>query len=178
MPPPAAPPPVAGAPDPFNRYGVRVPAVVISPYVAAGTVLRNPPGPGAFPFDHTSIIRTLRERFDPTGAPLTGRDAAAPSLDLALNLDEPSNDGPDQIDVPTYTPTADELQKAKDMPPNDLQRSLCELSAFLPSAGGDLMQHLDALQNNMLAGGNPVQACVADAASLVRENLDAFLGHL
>jgi len=178
VPPPAAPPPVAGAPDPFNRYGVRVPAVVISPYVAAGTVLRNPPGPGAFPFDHTSIIRTLRERFDPTGAPLTGRDAAAPSLDLALNLDEPSNDGPDQIDVPTYTPTADELQKAKDMPPNDLQRSLCELSAFLPSAGGDLMQHLDALQNNMLAGGNPVQACVADAASLVRENLDAFLGHL
>jgi len=71
-------PPAAVPPEPvaghdgflFDRYGVRVPAIVISPYVAAGTVLRNP-GPGAVPFDHTSIIRTSRDRFDPTGAPLT-----------------------------------------------------------------------------------------------------------
>jgi phospholipase C len=173
-PPPAAAPPLP-LPGPdgflFDRYGVRVPAIVISPYIAAGTTLRN----GAPPFDHTSIIRTLRDRFDPTGAPLTGRDASAPSLDIALNLDQPSNDGPDRIDLPAYTPTADELQKAKDMKPNDLQRSLCTVSAYLPQAGMDTMQHLNAL-TNMLNVFNPEHACVADAADFVRENLESFLG--
>jgi phospholipase C len=178
-PPPAVPPEPAPGHDGFlfDRYGVRVPAVIISPYVAAGTVLRNP-GLGDVPFDHTSIIRTLRERFDPTGAPLTGRDAGAPSLDLVLNLDQPSNDGPDQIEVPSYTPTAEELQQAKDLPANDLQRSLCELSVRLPAPGSDVMQHLEALRDNLVEDATPVQLCVADAASLVRENLNAFLGKL
>jgi phospholipase C len=179
-PPPLAMPPQArsaalAAPSDFqfDRYGVRVPAVIISPYVAAGTVLRSAANgiqhlSGVRPFDHTSIIRTLRDRFDPRGAPLTGRDATAPSLDLALNLDEPSNDGPDQITVPAYAPSADELQRAKDLPPNDLQRSLCALTAFLPKAGTDVLQNSNI--------GAP--SCVADAANFVRQNLYSFLIHI
>jgi hypothetical protein len=131
----------------------------------------------AAPFDHTSIIRTLRDRFDPNGTSLTGRDAAAPSLDLALNLDQPGNDGPDQIDPPPYAPTADELQKAKDMPPNDLQRSLCALTAHLPQAGGDVARHIDDLKNDLLQIVSPQHSCVADAAGFVRENLNSFLGN-
>ncbi len=186
-----APPPLAAPPQPqagadgflFDRYGVRVPAIVISPYIAAGTVLRSAPNgvqheAVTAPFDHTSIIRTLRHRFDPNGAPLTGRDAAAPSLDIALNLDQPSNDGPDHIEPPAYTPTADELQKAKDMRPNDLQRSLCTLSAHLPQTGTDIVQYIDALRNNLVNVVNLDHACVADAASFVRENLASFLGRL
>ncbi len=186
-----APPPPAPLPQPvagldgflFDRYGVRVPAVIISPYVTSATILRTDTdglqhaGP-IRPFDHTSIIRTLRDRFDPNGAPLTGRDAFAPSLDLALTLDEPSNDGPDQIVVPPYTPTPDEVQRAKDAPPNDLQRSLCSLTAHLPQAGTDVLQHIEALRTNALKIVVPQHDRLTDAAAFMRDNLKSFLGHL
>ena len=45
--PPAAVPPGGPYPDGFrfDRYGIRVPAVIVSPYVAPGSVIRPPPGP-------------------------------------------------------------------------------------------------------------------------------------
>lgn len=174
------PPPTATPPEPiaghdgflFDRFGVRVPAVVISPYVAAGTVLRGMDRS----FDHTSIIRTLRQRFDPTGAPLTNRDGAAPSLDLVLSLDQPSNDGPDQVAVPDYTPTAEELQRAHDLPPNALQKSLVTLSAILPQSNiGDLEQHIAGIVDDLDVGSNQALARVADAAGFVRDNIQSFL---
>ena len=61
--PPAAEPPDAQS-NPgeggfgFNRFGVRVPAVLVSPYIEAGTVFRSP---GDVPYDHTSILATIRD---------------------------------------------------------------------------------------------------------------------
>ena len=97
VPPPAAVPPSADATTPFNfdRYGVRVPAVIVSPYIEQGSVLRPPT---QTPFDHTSVIATLRKRFG-LGAPLTARDAAAPDLEAALKLSEPTNMGPERIEA-------------------------------------------------------------------------------
>jgi phospholipase C len=94
VPPPAAVPPDDVVTDPFNfdRYGVRVPAVIVSPYIKPRTVLRA--APGGYPFDHTSIIATLRKRFS-IGAPLSNRIAVAPDLEPVLNLDQPSNQGPE-----------------------------------------------------------------------------------
>src|SRR6185437_6848979 len=68
----------------------RVPAVIVSPFVPQGTVLRPA---GATPFDHTSIIKTVRTRFS-LGPPLSNREAAAPDLAAVLSLPEPSNLGP------------------------------------------------------------------------------------
>ena len=89
------PPPPATSPDDlqpdgfaFDRYGVRVPAVIVSPWVPAGSIIRPPAG--SPPFDHTSILATLRNLFD-LGAPLTRRDAAAPDLLAALSLPGPDN---------------------------------------------------------------------------------------
>jgi phospholipase C len=45
----------------FKTYGVRVPAFVVSPFVEPGTVSHRV-------FDHTSIIRTILERFGVEGA--------------------------------------------------------------------------------------------------------------
>ena len=45
----------------FTRFGPRVPTVLVSPYIEAGTVLRPPDG--APPFDHTSVLKTLETRF-------------------------------------------------------------------------------------------------------------------
>jgi phospholipase C len=67
----------------FTRFGVRVPAVLVSPLIAAGTVFRAAEGV----IDHTSVLKTLQERWGV--APLTARDRAAPSLADALTLAEP-----------------------------------------------------------------------------------------
>jgi phospholipase C len=99
-PPPAVPP---GGPCPagfeFDRYGVRVPAVLISPYVAPGSIIRppqNPAGEPIFPFDHASIIATLHKLFE-LGPPMTPRVAAAPDLLCAPTLEQPENDGPEHV---------------------------------------------------------------------------------
>jgi phospholipase C len=54
------PPPGAADDDPamFGSYGVRVPAIIISPWVEPGTVSHST-------FDHTSIIKTILARFCP-----------------------------------------------------------------------------------------------------------------
>jgi phospholipase C len=61
-PPPAIPPDAASNPGEagfhFDRYGVRIPTLLISPYIEAGTVFRSPT---AVPYDHTSILATLRD---------------------------------------------------------------------------------------------------------------------
>jgi phospholipase C len=79
----------------FDRFGVRVPAVIVSPYIQPRTVLRPLPG-AQYPFDHTSIIATLRKRFS-LGVSLTRRDEVAPDLEGVLNLELPSNRGPETL---------------------------------------------------------------------------------
>ncbi|MBV8862445.1 MAG: hypothetical protein JO259_11360 [Mycobacterium sp.] len=83
----------------FTRFGVRVPAVIVSPLIRAGTVFRAPAG--SPPYDHTSIIATLRARFN-LGA-LGKRDAIAPHLGPVLTLSKPRRDDPKEGVTP---PTA------------------------------------------------------------------------
>jgi phospholipase C len=72
----------------FNRFGVRVPVVVISPYIEAGTVFRSAT---ATPFDHTSILATIRDWLGiPEEKMLPSkRIKAAPTLEFLLTLDQP-----------------------------------------------------------------------------------------
>ncbi|HKY03578.1 MAG TPA: alkaline phosphatase family protein, partial [Blastocatellia bacterium] len=90
---------------PGTRYGPRVPAMLISPRVPAGTVFRPegftpvPPYTDVTPYDHTSVIATLNDFFQ-TGA-LTDRDTAAPSFSHVLCLsDDNLNFGPASVKVP------------------------------------------------------------------------------
>ncbi|WP_310962097.1 alkaline phosphatase family protein [Nocardioides terrisoli] len=73
----------------FTRFGPRVPAVLVSPFIEAGTVYR---APGQTPLDHTSILATIEKRWGI--APLTARDAAAPDLAGALTLTTARTDDP------------------------------------------------------------------------------------
>jgi phospholipase C len=66
----------------FTRFGVRVPAVLVSPLIQAGTVFRVPAG--TTPIDHTSILKTVQQRWNLPS--LTARDAAAPGLGGVLTL--------------------------------------------------------------------------------------------
>jgi phospholipase C len=72
----------------FNRFGVRVPTVLISPLIEPGTVFRVPAG--SVPLDHTSILKTVELRWDL--APLTARDAAAPDFSDVITLTTPRTD--------------------------------------------------------------------------------------
>lgn len=66
----------------FNLFGVRVPTILISPYIPAGTVFRAPAG-SQYPFDHTSFIKTflLWAGVDPNSATLGKRMPQAPTFE-------------------------------------------------------------------------------------------------
>ena len=72
----------------FTRFGVRVPTVLVSPLIAPGTVFRVPVG--STPLDHTSILKTVEQRWNL--AALTARDAAAPGFGDVLTLSAPRTD--------------------------------------------------------------------------------------
>jgi phospholipase C len=86
----------------FTRFGVRVPAVLVSPLIAAGTIYRVPDG--TMPLDHTSVLKTIQTRW---GLPaLTARDAAAPDVGDALTLTTPRTDDPlSSVTVPVSSGT-------------------------------------------------------------------------
>jgi phospholipase C len=73
----------------FTRFGVRVPAVLVSPLIEAGTVFRPA---GEMPLDHTSVLKTVENRWALPA--LTARDAAAQDVGDALTLTTPRTDDP------------------------------------------------------------------------------------
>jgi phospholipase C len=66
----------------FELLGPRVPALVISPYVPAGTI-------DTTVRDHSSVPSTVRQIFAPASKPLTARDAWAPPFHTLLSLASP-----------------------------------------------------------------------------------------
>jgi phospholipase C len=141
VPPPDATAPFAipTVPFNFNRYGVRVPAVFVSPWIAQGTILRPP---GKIPFDHTSVIATLRKRFG-LGGPLTLRDANSPDIESVLSLTTPDNDGPAQIDAHSYVAGPAEIAQARLGHTNNMQKALLQMAATLP--GADIPQAMKSV---------------------------------
>src|SRR5262249_40366098 len=71
----------------FTRFGVRVPAVLISPYIAAGTIDHTL-------YDHSSIIATACKLLlkNVAGASLTKRDKNANTFEQNLTLASPRTD--------------------------------------------------------------------------------------
>lgn len=87
-------PPAATSPDgkvgptgfTFERFGPRVPTILVSPFIEPRTVVR-PPESAAAPFDHTSIIKTVLAWAGADDAIVDrfgARVAAAPMFDHAL----------------------------------------------------------------------------------------------
>ena len=67
-----------GEPMRYDQYGIRVPAVVVSPYARPDCVLSDV-------FDHTSVLKLVEEKWNLPA--LTRRDAAATAPLGALDLD-------------------------------------------------------------------------------------------
>ena len=84
---------VDAGPRGFDRYGFRVPAVIVSPYARPGYVCSEV-------LDHTSVLKLVEQKWNLP--PLTRRDAAAASPLAALDLTGP----PAFLDPPELPPPA------------------------------------------------------------------------
>ena len=71
----------------FDRLGVRVPGIVVSAYTAKGTIIGADPGDLSAVYDHSSVLATVEKFFGLQ--PLTKRDGAANTLEVAINLTAP-----------------------------------------------------------------------------------------
>jgi phospholipase C len=178
---PAQPPDDGRSPKPgqngftFNRYGARVPALLVSPYIPSGIV--SPPG--EVPFDHTSVVTTVRERFVPNAPVLTKRDAVAPSLASCLTLGPGSlNLGPEQIAMPLYVPPPAMVQAAANTPMTGFQRALLHGVAALPPRDR-VLELLELLRAGVKPALAPVaHATSAEARPYVKAKLAEFLGRI
>ena len=108
----------------FDRFGVRVPAIVVSSYVEPGTVFRA--SDGEQPYDHTSILATLRDwlnlGLDPAKFLPSPRIAKAPTLARVMTRQK----GDENTNWPNITPgrPPDENDVSKETPLNDVQKGI------------------------------------------------------
>ncbi|POZ61055.1 alkaline phosphatase family protein [Chromobacterium alticapitis] len=83
----------------FTRLGPRVPTILVSPLIRAGTVYRAPSG--AAPFEHTTLLKTIEARWNLPN--LSARDAAASDIGGVLTLSTPRTDDPlANVQVPHF----------------------------------------------------------------------------
>ena len=76
---------------PFDRYGVRVPAVIVSPLIPANLIDHRL-------YDHSSIPKAIETAFGLP--PLTERDKAAHDPTALLTLEAPRTDAPKTLPNP------------------------------------------------------------------------------
>ena len=105
----------------FTQYGVRVPAIVVSPYIPKNTVCPTL-------FDHTSMLKTVEENLQLPS--LTLRDAAANSLLPILSSDVARTDCPVSLNEPA--PAAMAMAMAVPLP--EAERATSNLT-LLPEKG-------------------------------------------
>jgi len=122
------PPPQTGIPNPdgvnanngfkFDRLGIRVPMVLISPLVPAKTVVHEPTGPtSTSQYDATSIIATANKIFGITEH-MHARDAWSGTFEHLFSLATPRTDCPEKLpELPPYPEGA--LQRQQALPLND-----------------------------------------------------------
>jgi phospholipase C len=103
----------------FGLLGVRVPAVLVSPWVQRGFVDHTV-------YDHSSVPATLKNMFGLRDF-LTKRDTAANCFDHLFALAQPRTDAPRTLDLRPRPPGGAVGEKASG-PPTDFQRSLVALA--------------------------------------------------
>jgi phospholipase C len=92
----------------FQQYGVRVPAVVISPLISKGTVDHTL-------YDHTSILKTVEDNYS-LGSHLTLRVAKANDLLGLTTLGSARADCPQSITAPTPAPAPSTVNSLVETP--------------------------------------------------------------
>ena len=190
-------PPQTGIPNPdgmvsldppydFERLGLRVPFIPISPWIKKGTLLSAPPA-GTY-FSHSSTAATIRKMFQLPSPPLSMREAGAATYESIINLDAPRTDCPTTLPLPpssdkaeweayiaaqrtVETPEAIEemIQRRPDLhkdttPITGLHRMIMQVAHSL--TGGDTTQQVSEIESTW------------DGALYIRTQLKRFINAL
>lgn len=168
------PTPVDGVPSPdgitgpapyhfqFDRLGVRVPTILISPWIERGTVLHGPSGPSpSSQFEHSSIPATMKKIFNLPDF-LTKRDAWAGTFEVVLNRKTPRTDCPVTLPDPVKQRDGGPKEEAK---LSEFQEELVQMAATL---NGDCKK--DIYPQKLVEGMN-----VKDAINYVDNAFKKFL---
>ncbi len=141
----SVPPPSEGVPAPddlpgfpvpfkFTRLGLRVPFIVLSPYVRPGSVESQPPPSGkrfsTSQYDHTSVMATFRKMMNMSEGPLTRRDAWSATFEHLFSLSEPRTDAPWSAPAPPPATHFDEHRQAL----TDLQKEIVDMHLSVSKA--------------------------------------------
>ncbi|KAG1330938.1 non-specific phospholipase C6-like [Cocos nucifera] len=126
----------------FDRLGVRVPTIAVSPWIKKGTVVARPNGPTPnSEFEHSSIPATIKKMYNLTSDFLTQRDAWAGTFESIVGeLTSPRTDCPEVL--PDATPLR--MTGAKEGSPlSEFQIEIVQLAAAL--SGDDYSSSLSSM---------------------------------
>lgn len=137
------PTPVRGVPSPdgivgpepfyfkFDRLGVRVPTIAVSPWIEKGTVVHGPNG-SPFPtseYHHSSIPATVKKLFNLSSPFLTKRDEWAGTFEAIVQTrTKPRTDCPEKLPTPVKIRKGEANENAK---LSEFQQELLQLAAVL-----------------------------------------------
>lgn len=124
----------------FERIGLRVPTILVSPWINKGTLISKPDGPTSSSlYEHSSLPATLGKIFGFKSF-LTKRDEWAGTFEKYLTQrTEPRTDCPTTLpDLPA--PTAQQINEQAMLPVNDLS---CSYLKMFPGSNKDcsITQH-------------------------------------
>jgi phospholipase C len=137
------PTPVSGVPNPdgiigpdpfyfkFDRLGVRVPTILISPWIDQGVVIHEPNGPNpTSQYEHSSIPSTVKKLFNLNSNFLTKRDAWAGSFEGLFSMrSTPRTDCPEKL--PEVTKSLRPHGPKEDVSLSEFQVELIQLASQL-----------------------------------------------
>lgn len=152
-------PPAAIPPDDhvqqfsFKQYGVRVPAVLVSPWVRAGVLSDE--------FDHTSVLKYATEKWGL--GPLGNRVAAANSFSGSIGegLASPRTDTPASLPLPVVAPDPVQAQM------NANQTALVGFGRYLETQ----------IQEMSLQSGKPADDVYKDAGQRLLSSMQGIEQH-
>jgi hypothetical protein len=119
----------------FNRLGIRVPLLAISPRIAKGVRVGEPlPAQKPTPtsqFEHTSVMATIRKLWGISKQNLTRRDGWAATFTELLSLDTP-RETPQR--TPNPPPPTQSAEEEGSLEVNDLQHHMLAVHRMLGQA--------------------------------------------
>ena len=155
----------------FNVAGVRVPAIMVSPWSPPGRV-------DSHVYDHTSIINTLRHRFAPALPRLTERDGNARTLFEDGNLSSTQSRAGVTIAEPLQLPAILAMDAGEtDEPLDDDERDHAFLTRFVEQKLEEEQSGVEwppVLSAAAAPAGTPVLQNKRDLAAYVEEVRDRY----
>jgi len=128
----------------FDRLGVRIPTLLISPWIPKGLVISAPPAAQKpaqnSEYALTSIMATARKLLGMTSPPLTKRDAWAATFEHVFSLSSPRTDCPLHLPSAAKPSPYFSIEAEANLPVNGLQEYV--MTALASLAGVEYPTHI------------------------------------